>query len=184
MMKKISVLLLILLSIVGCSNHDVQKDKTSKEIEDKTIINDNTSEEGTTKDDDHDESNSSKDDNQEEGQDAYIQRLIEEESNLAPLVEKSENGTQTEMNEAAQEIYQEWDKLLNEIYGVLESQLSTEKMAELREEQLKWIEERDTTAKVESEKYQGGTLEAYVYAITMADLTKARCYDLVEHYME
>nr|WP_240951771.1 lysozyme inhibitor LprI family protein [Bacillus sp. RO2] len=77
-----------------------------------------------------------------------------------------------------------WDNLLNEIYGVLEEQLSAEEMVELREEQRNWITYRDDRALEASLKYKGGTQEHLEYVAVLANLTEERCYELVTNYMK
>ncbi|MFZ7945997.1 lysozyme inhibitor LprI family protein [Neobacillus sp. 19] len=77
-----------------------------------------------------------------------------------------------------------WDGLLNEVYGVLKEQLSTEEMDQLKIEQRNWINYRDNTALEASQKYKGGTQEHLEYVAVLANLTEERCYKLVEDYME
>ena len=77
-----------------------------------------------------------------------------------------------------------WDGLLNEIYGVLKEQLSTEEMDQLRKEQRNWINHRDATALEASKKYEGGTQETLEYSAVAANLTEERCFKLVEIYMK
>ena len=77
-----------------------------------------------------------------------------------------------------------WDGLLNEIYAVLEEQLSTEEMEQLRKEQREWIVYRDATAKEASLKYEGGTMEQLEYVAVANNLTVERCFELVEGYMK
>lgn len=92
--------------------------------------------------------------------------------------------TTIEMSEHFAEIYKKWDVELNEIYEVLKSQLSTQQMEKLKEEQRNWIKNRDIIAKEASLKFQGGTMESLEYIATLAGLTKERCYELVENYMK
>ncbi|PFG12199.1 lysozyme inhibitor LprI family protein [Bacillus sp. es.036] len=92
--------------------------------------------------------------------------------------------TMVEMEEQEAERYQNWDKMLNEIYGVLQAQLPSDEMDQLREEQRKWVEHRDEAAKKASLKYEGGTTESLEYVATQASLTRERCYELVAKYME
>ena len=53
------------------------------------------------------------------------------------------------------ERYKNWDKELNEIYGVLKEQLSIEQMDKLRVEQRNWVEHRNEVAKESSLRYEG-----------------------------
>lgn len=88
------------------------------------------------------------------------------------------------LKDVAHKQYEAWDDLLNEIYGVLEKQLSAEEMSQLREEQRDWITHRDETAKEASLEYEGGTMEQLEYVTVLANETKERCYELVEVYMQ
>lgn len=81
-------------------------------------------------------------------------------------------------------IYEVWDNLLNEIYGVLKQQLPSEEREQLREAQRKWIVYRDQTALEASLKYKGGTMEHLEYVVVLNNLTEERCSELVEHYMK
>ncbi|NEX79613.1 DUF1311 domain-containing protein [Bacillus thermocopriae] len=79
--------------------------------------------------------------------------------------------------------YQLWDDMLNEIYGVLKTQLSETEMTNLRNEQRKWIKTRDETAQARYDEEGRGTMSAMVEAETLFKLTKERCYELVRDYM-
>ena len=76
------------------------------------------------------------------------------------------------------------DPIINEIYGVLKQQLSTDDMSKLKKEQIKWISDRDDKAKKASLEYKDGTAEQLVYTSSLAQTTKERCYELVEKYMQ
>lgn len=80
--------------------------------------------------------------------------------------------------------YDVWDGLLNEIYGVLKDQLSTEEMEQVRKEQRNWLTHRDETAKEASLKYEGGTMEQLEYVSVLANLTEERCFELVKKYVK
>lgn len=111
----------------------------------------------------------------------YLKKLNEmEESDR-----NSEAGTTIlELEEQEAERYKKWDVELNEIYGVLKEQLSTEQMDKLRGEQRNWIKHRDEVAKEASLKYKGGSTESLEYVATQASLTRERCYELVANYMK
>ncbi|MGM8215969.1 lysozyme inhibitor LprI family protein [Bacillaceae bacterium W0354] len=117
----------------------------------------------------------------EELKEEYIQNLNKLENEMKSLLDEAD--TTLEMEEAANEIYAKWDEALNEVYGVLIEQLSPENMEKLREEQREWIKQRDESAKEESLKYEGGSLESYTYVSTQAEVTKERCFELVKEYM-
>ncbi|HBJ2621273.1 TPA: DUF1311 domain-containing protein [Clostridium botulinum] len=93
-------------------------------------------------------------------------------------------GSTLEMKSAAKEEYERWDRALNEIYGVLQKQLSSDDMNKLKDEEIKWIASRDEQAKKDSLKYKGGTAETLIYGMSLGQSTKERCYELVEKYMK
>lgn len=116
--------------------------------------------------------------------DKYLKQLNDIENSLGDLNNQYNNGTQTEMHEAKSKILSKWDAALNEIYGVLKKQLSTDEMSSLKVEQRNWIKQRDQKAKDESSVFTGGTMEVTIYVSTQAQLTKERCYELVQKYMK
>ena len=113
--------------------------------------------------------------------DTYLKELNEmEEADRNP----EDTTTMAELEEQEAARYKKWDQKLNEIYGVLNEQLDSEQMDQLREEQRNWIKYRDETAKESSLKYKGGSTETLEYVATKASLTRERCYALVAKYMK
>ncbi|ASB59988.1 hypothetical protein SC22_17785 [Bacillus sp. A053] len=80
--------------------------------------------------------------------------------------------------------YQMWDGLLNEIYGVLQNQLSASDMAALKGKQRQWIKDRDAAAQKRYDEEGGGSLSRVVQTEELAKQTKERCYELVNTYMK
>nr|WP_304220515.1 lysozyme inhibitor LprI family protein [Fredinandcohnia onubensis] len=130
----------------------------------------------------HDETSKSSNNNEiTEGiRDAYLKELnkMEEADRNA-----EDTATMAELEEQEAARYKKWDEKLNEIYGVLNEQLDSEQMNQLREEQRNWIKHRDETAKESSLKYKGGSTETLEYVATQATMTRERCYALVAKYM-
>ncbi|KAB2328903.1 DUF1311 domain-containing protein [Bacillus mesophilum] len=114
----------------------------------------------------------------------YLAKLDEIDQEMTEMMENSTASNTVEMKKEASDRWEAWDEALNEIYAVLEEQLSQEEMDALRIEQRSWIEHRDTTAKEASLKYEGGTQENVEYTAVMADVTRERCYELVNEYMQ
>lgn len=111
----------------------------------------------------------------------YIEKLNSIEMELNDLYK---GETTIEMKEFAGKTYKKWDNALNEIYSLLKVQLSNSDMDALTEKQIQWIEYRDITAKNESLAFEGGTMEGLQYTSTLANITKERCYELVNNYMK
>lgn len=155
---------------------DLEEDTTENAAE-------GASESTFTTSDDGEQVNSSNSNSEITGgnKEEYLKKLNDmEESD-----KNAETGTtMVELNEQAAERYKKWDLELNEIYGVLKKQLSTEQLNKLKEEQRNWIKHRDEVAKEASLKYKGGSMESLEYVATQANLTQERCYELVEKYLK
>ncbi|PID23621.1 lysozyme inhibitor LprI family protein [Sporosarcina sp. P7] len=117
-------------------------------------------------------------------QQQYRNKLDSIEAGLADLNYLFVNGITSEMSQAENERYTRWDNALNEIYGVLKKQLSAQDMEQLRIKQREWIKYRDHTASINAAEFAGGSFEPLTYTSTSADLTKERCYALVNLYMK
>lgn len=114
----------------------------------------------------------------------YINKLNLVEEGMSDLDYLYENGITVELIEAEETKLKRWDDMLNEIYSLLKIQLTESEMNELKSKQLSWIEYRDTTANNEASEEGGGSLSTVVYYSSLARLTKERCYELVNTYME
>lgn len=114
----------------------------------------------------------------------YLMKLIDTQKETDELRENLEDDSTYGMKDAEGKRYEVWDGLLNEIYGVLKHQLSSEEMEQLRIKQREWIKYRDKTATEASLKYEGGTMEQLEYVAVLSTLTEERCFELVEDYMK
>lgn len=121
---------------------------------------------------------------QADQQTVYYQKLDRIERGNADLDAVYENGTTVEIREAETERYKRWDDALNEIYGVLKNELPAAEMAQLRQEQREWIAFRDEAAEEAASQFEGGTWESVQFVSSQANLTKERCYQLVDLYMK
>lgn len=211
-MKKLIATLVLIMFLVGCSNEtnsdkSVSENKESDpETTDVTVEN-NSSESLTNsqekqnndvkessslpESDDQEQKDSQKEsesntknvNKEKDNKEKYIEKLnaIEKE---AIEIRKSDEDTTLGMIKSEEEILSKWDQVLNEIYQVLERQLTKSEMEQLRVEQRKWIEFRDKIAKEAAKNYEGGTMESLEYIASKAGTTKERSYELVESYMK
>ncbi|WP_315081817.1 lysozyme inhibitor LprI family protein [uncultured Clostridium sp.] len=120
---------------------------------------------------------------QESTKQIYKDKLDTIELGMKDLADLKAGGT-WEMRLAARQEYERWDNALNEIYSVLQKQLSSDDMNKLKNEEIKWISYRDDESKKASLQYKGGTAEPLIYGMALAQTTKERCYELVEKYMK
>jgi uncharacterized protein YecT (DUF1311 family) len=93
-------------------------------------------------------------------------------------------GSTIEMQYAAGQEYERWDTVLNEIYGVLKTQLSKTEMSKLEEEEVQWIKDKEAEADKVSKEWEGGTGQNGAIMSSLASNTKDRCYELVNKYMK
>lgn len=114
---------------------------------------------------------------------AFLLRLNKLNSELESGATVWETGSTLEILEYSQREYEEWDKLLNDIFNSLKEHLTDKEFIKLRDSQRAWIVERDQIAKNASKSFEGGTLESPVYISTQANETKLRCYWLIQNYM-
>lgn len=116
----------------------------------------------------------------EHSKDQYLQKLNQMEE-----ADRNEaaGATMVELEQQEAARYKKWDQKLNEIYGALKEQLSAEQMDQLKEEQRRWMKQRDEAAKQSALKHEGGSAEKLEYVATQAELTRERCYALVSKYM-
>ena len=114
----------------------------------------------------------------------YLKKLNDTKKEMEEIRRNSKETNTYAMKKVEGDRYDSMDQLLNEVYGVLKEQLSTDEMDQLRNEQRTWIKYRDDTAKEASLKYKGGTEEHLEYVTVLANLTEERCFELVEEYMK
>lgn len=80
--------------------------------------------------------------------------------------------------------YDMWDKVLNDIYGELKNQLSASEMNELKTKQRQWIKDRDAASQKDLKEAGGGTWAYAEEARILHEMTRERCYFLVNNYMK
>lgn len=84
------------------------------------------------------------------------------------------DGGQQIMNRKSDEWAAILDAKLFILYTKLQEQLDEPAQARLAEEQVRWIERRETTSTKAGKKYEGGTLEPLEYNVTFGQLTQQR----------
>lgn len=116
--------------------------------------------------------------------DMYLEKLDKLEVKLnEELKDKYSSPKTQDMNYAINKEFKAWDNMLNEIYSILEAELSQEDMDKLREEEIDWINIKEIKSKEAAKKYKGGTIEPFMAVSSLVDSTKRRCYELVNEYM-
>ena len=116
---------------------------------------------------------------------SYISQLVERaETEGEPLAAELDGGNlpQQQLNMKSYDLYQVWDKVLNEIWAYLKAHLDPQEMSELREEELIWIADKEADIKRQGSEFEGGTMQPYVENVTAYNWTKDRVYELEKRY--
>lgn len=103
--------------------------------------------------------------------DIRIQKM--REANVGSIPDSCKNMTEYE--------YRLWDNELNAIYQDILKQMTEEEITSLRDEERKWIVQKDTDARKAGEKYRG-TIECVEYTASLTKSTRERAYQLLEDY--
>ena len=161
-MRKIAIALAVMMLLAGCGNNS-SDEALEQQMTDET----------------------NKEKVQIEQEREYLDKLHQiEESLNNDLKDLYASGSTNDKKEALAEAYRRWDDVLNEIYDVLQTTLSTTDVNELDNLQNDWLKLRNQQAEKVSSEFADGSFESVEYLSTLADLTKERCYFLVENYVE
>ncbi|WML38134.1 lysozyme inhibitor LprI family protein [Neobacillus sp. OS1-2] len=196
-----TLLVILLVGMSACSHtsdkttatkNQSESDNISESTDDSTESNDSSTDNTVKSDDSVNTSNKLNETIQEdktskiEGRrNEFIERLdnIQIELDAMPEKKDSDNGITNAMKNYYGVSFERYDKILNEIYALLQKELSPETTKDLKNEQMKWIEQKEDRANEERLKYKGGTFENVAYYISLYNSTKERSYELVNTYM-
>ncbi|MDJ1476539.1 DUF1311 domain-containing protein [Bacillus sp. LS15-K4] len=79
--------------------------------------------------------------------------------------------------------YQLWDNKLNEIYSTLKNTMSADAFQSLKTKQVAWVKEKESKVKAIATDENNGTMKYIEAADEKYKMTKERCYELVNGYM-
>lgn len=174
------VALFIIVTLASCGNSS--DEGISSANNDSTTSTEDTSE--TTNEETTETENAGNNTESTSMKAEYLEKLNTMKAEIQEQIDNSNATTTVEMMKEAEERYEAWDQELNNIYLIVQEQLSDEEKAQLTDEQRTWIVERDNAAKEASQKFEGGTAENLEYTAALANETEKRCFELVENYME
>ena len=106
---------------------------------------------------------------------------VEEQAKAIDTKLETENLTQAEMDELAEQQYKLWDEELNSIWKRLKETMDEEDMTRLTQEEKAWIAEKDAQVKEAGAEYEGGSLQSMVMSTKAAELTRAQVYELAKN---
>lgn len=111
--------------------------------------------------------------------DDYLTAL-KEQSDLLKASLQQEELTQAELNRISQELYELWDDALNDLWGKLRDSLPEEEFDKLLDEQLTWIETKESAVEAAGKDYEGGSIYSMIVNGEAARITEDRVYELFE----
>ena len=111
--------------------------------------------------------------------DNYMASIKEQSDAIRNFLE-SDIVTQIEMNEKSLELYELWDEALNYLWDKLKISLPEDEFANLLDEQLVWITEKENASKEAGKEFEGESIYPLVVNSTAAALTEERVYELYE----
>ncbi|PEX69957.1 hypothetical protein COK36_13140 [Bacillus cereus] len=107
-------------------------------------------------------------------------------SELAAIDKQEKHTNAMSTNDIVNEIegnYELWDNKLNEIYSTLKSTMSADAFQSLKTKQIAWVKEKESKVKAIGTDTNNGTMRRIEASEEKYKMTKARCYELVNGYM-
>ncbi|MHA4091126.1 lysozyme inhibitor LprI family protein [Bacillus cereus] len=107
-------------------------------------------------------------------------------SELAAIDKQEKHTNAMSTNDIVNEIegnYELWDNKLNEIYSTLKSTMSPDAFQSLKTKQIAWVKEKESKVKAIGTDTNNGTMRRIEASEEKYKMTKARCYELVNGYM-
>ena len=105
---------------------------------------------------------------------------IEEQSNQLKAAMQDEMLSQAELNSKAQELYVLWDGALNDLWGKLQDRLPEDQFDQLLDEQIQWIEDKETAVAEAGAPFEGGSIYPLIVNNEAAQITEDRVYELFD----
>ncbi|MCH4567943.1 lysozyme inhibitor LprI family protein [Bacillus sp. ES1-5] len=105
---------------------------------------------------------------------------------LAALENEEKHTNVMSTNDIVNEMegnYQLWDNKLNEIYSTLKNTMSADAFQSLKTKQVAWVKEKESKVKAIATDENNGTMKYIEAADEKYKMTKERCYELVNGYM-
>ncbi|PFM66146.1 hypothetical protein COJ48_05700 [Bacillus cereus] len=105
---------------------------------------------------------------------------------LAALENQEKHTNVMTTNDIVNEIegnYQLWDSKLNEIYNTLKNTMSPDAFQSLKTKQIAWVKEKESKVKAIGTDPNNGTMRRIEASEEKYKMTKERCYELVNGYM-
>ena len=114
-----------------------------------------------------------------DGLDDYMASLKAQSDSIKASLEQDELN-QAEMNQKSQELYVLWDDALNDLWAKLQDHLPEDEFDELLDEQIQWIEDKESAVEDAGKDFEGGSIYPRITNAKAAELTEARVYEFYQ----
>ena len=114
-----------------------------------------------------------------DGLDDYMASLKAQSDSIKASLEQDELN-QAEMNQKSQELYVLWDDALNDLWAKLQDHLPEDEFDELLDEQIQWIEDKESAVEDAGKDFEGGSIYPLITNAKTAELTEARVYEFYQ----
>lgn len=114
-----------------------------------------------------------------DGLDDYMASLKAQSDSIKASLEQDELN-QAEMNQKSQELYVLWDDALNDLWAKLQDHLPEDEFDELLDEQIQWIEDKESAVEDAGKDFEGGSIYPLITNAKAAELTEARVYEFYQ----
>ncbi|MFJ8412711.1 lysozyme inhibitor LprI family protein [Bacillus paramycoides] len=165
-------------SVITYNVDDKKQEKITKE--------DVIQEQETAKRNDSSTYTSSKEEKQLKKESSSVLGKTKVLNELAALENQEKHTNVMTTNDIVNEIegnYQLWDSKLNEIYNTLKNTMSPDAFQSLKTKQIAWVKEKESKVKAIGTDPNNGTMRRIEASEEKYKMTKERCYELVNGYM-
>ena len=104
-------------------------------------------------------------------------KVLEEKAQV-----KLDSGVTAYMLEGTSELSEAWENELNTVYKLLMEKLPKKDKIKLKNEQKKWLKNRDIEAKKDAKEAEGGTLEPLLLEGSIRAQNEERAIELAKRY--
>ena len=114
----------------------------------------------------------------------YLSKMNSLETKLRNELASLDTGVTIDMHNSAYIEYNAWDKMLNEIWGILKNQLPESEMSALAKKQVEWISYKENAGESAADEFSTGSYAPIAEVTSLVQNTKARCYELINNYIK
>ncbi|EOO80062.1 MULTISPECIES: lysozyme inhibitor LprI family protein [Bacillus cereus group] len=165
-------------SVITHNVDDEEQEKVTKQ--------DFIQEQETAKGNDSSTYTSSKEEKQPKKESSSVLGKTKALNELVALENEEKHTNAMSTNDIVNEIegnYQLWDNKLNEIYSTLKNTMSADAFQSLKTKQIAWVKEKESKVIAIGTDPNNGTMRRIEASEEKYKMTKERCYELVNGYM-